>query len=319
MEREKRIIRTAWWAIFGNAILALLKLIIGFFSGSYAVIADGIDSVTDVGSSLIVLLAARVISRPPNIRFPYGYRKADTIAAKVLSFIIFFAGAQLAYSTIRFLATQSPVDTPSTLAIWVTILSIAGKGILAITLITNGRKADSPMLLANGRNMRNDILISVSVLVSLLFSILQQKPIADLIIALAISAFIMIEAVKIFMKSNIDLMDGIDDPDLYSRLFDAVKDVEGAHHPHRVRARKIGSYYMVNLDIEVNPDLSVKAAHEIARNVENSIKSSLKNIYDVMVHVEPLGNREADEKYGISESELKNIKNKYDHPRNVHV
>ena len=319
MEREKSIIRTSWWAIAGNVILALLKLIVGFLSGSYAVIADGIDSVTDIGSSLIVLLAARVISRPPNIRFPYGYRKADTIATKVLSFVIFFAGAQLAYSTVRFLVTQSQVATPSRLAVWVTLISIVGKGILAIMLISRGRKVDSPMLLANGRNMRNDILISVSVLLSLLFSIYQQKPIADLIIALAISAFIMIEAVRIFLKSHIDLMDGIDDPELYSRLFDAVNQVEGAHHPHRVRARKIGSYYMVNLDVEVSPDLSVKAAHEIAKNVENSIKSSLKNIYDVMVHVEPLGNRESDEKYGISESDLKKLKNKYDHPRNVHV
>ena len=77
-------------------------------------------------------------------------------------------------------------------------------------------------------------------------------------------------------------MDGIDDTELYGQLFDAVNSVEGAHHPHRVRARKIGNYYMVNLDIEVDPDLSVKEAHEIAKRVEESLKSSLKNIYDIM-------------------------------------
>ena len=87
-------------------------------------------------------------------------------------------------------------------------------------------------------------------------------------------------------------------------LFEAVNSVEGAHNPHRVSARKIGNHYMVNLDIEVDPDLSVKEAHDIARNVEKSIKSNLKNIYDVMVHVEPLGNQEEDEKYGITESEI---------------
>ena len=107
------------------------------------------------------------------------------------------------------------------------------------------------------------------------------------------------------MKTNIDLMDGIDDTGLYNQLFEAVRMVEGAENPHRVRARKIGYHYMVNLDIEVNSFLSVKEAHEIARNVENSIKANLPNIYDVMVHVEPLGNEEEDEKYGITESEIK--------------
>ena len=106
------------------------------------------------------------------------------------------------------------------------------------------------------------------------------------------------------MKSNIDLMDGIDDTEVYDKLFESVRAVEGAHHPHRVRARKIGHYYMINLDIEVDPDLPVRDPHEIAKNVENSIKTRLRNIYDVMVHVEPLGNLEEDEKYGITEKEI---------------
>ncbi len=310
MKRETIIIRTSWWAIAGNASLALLKLVIGFISGSFAVIADGIDSVTDIGSSLVVLLAARIISRPPNVRFPYGYKKADTLATKVLSFVIFFAGAQLAYSTIRILITGAVMATPSVLAIWVTLVSMAGKVILALLLYRKGKKVNSPMLITNGRNMRNDILISLSVLISLLFAIWQQEPLVDRLIALAISAFIMIEAVRIFMKSNIDLMDGIDDTELYCQLFEAVKQVEGAHHPHRVRARKIGHYYMVNLDIEVEPTLSVREAHQIAQRVEESLKAALPNVYDVMVHVEPLGNREVNEKYGITESEIKNHKNK---------
>ena len=91
MTREQKIIRASWWAIIGNALLAFLKLTAGFISGSFAVIADGIDSVSDIASSLVVLLAARIMARPPNMRFPYGYNKADTVATKVLSFLIFFA------------------------------------------------------------------------------------------------------------------------------------------------------------------------------------------------------------------------------------
>lgn len=304
MQREKEIIRVSWLAIVGNGLLAGLKLVVGFVSGSYAVIADGIDSASDIASSLVVLLAAMIITRPPNVKYPYGYKKADTVATRVLAFVIFFAGAQLAYSTIRILAGDAVMETPTLLAVWITLISIGGKLALTLVLFRTGRKVDSPMLTANAKNMRNDILISFSVLISLLFTILMQEPLIDRIIALAISVFIMYEAAKIYLKSNVDLMDGIDNTEVYCNLFEAVKMVQEAHNPHRVRARKIGSYYMINLDIEVDPDLSVKEAHEIARNVENSIKGNLKNIYDVMVHVEPLGNLEEDEQFGIKESDI---------------
>jgi cation diffusion facilitator family transporter len=304
MSREQKIIRASWWAIIGNALLAFLKLAAGFISGSFAVIADGIDSVSDIASSMVVLLAAKIMARPPNMRFPYGYNKADTVATKVLSFVIFFAGAQLAWSSIRILVTGDSVETPGKLAIWVTLISIAGKLILTLLLNRSGKKTESTMLLANARNMRNDILLSLSVLISLIFSIALKEPLIDRVIALLISVFIMYEGFRIFMKTNIDLMDGIDNTEVYNELFESIHAVEGAHNPHRVRARKIGHYYMVNLDIEVDPELPVKEAHDIARNVEESIKSNLHNIYDVMVHVEPLGNSEEDEKYGITETEF---------------
>jgi len=306
MTREKTIIRASLWAVAINAVLAALKLSVGFISGSYAVIADGIDSATDIATSLVVLLAARIINKPPNIRFAYGYQKADTLAAKILSFVIFFAGAQLAWSSVHVLFGESATETPSTLAIWVTLISIAGKLLLTSLLHRTGKKVESPMLMANARNMRNDILISLSVLISLVFTIWFDQPLIDRIIALIISVFIMVSAFKIFMKSNIDLMDGIDDPGLYKDLFEAVRQVEGAHNPHRVRARKIGYHYMINLDIEVNGFLSVREAHEIARKVEKSIKSNLRNVYDVMVHVEPVGNEEVDEKFGVSETDIDN-------------
>ena len=306
MTRYQKIIRTSWWAIIGNGLLAVLKLVIGFISGSFAVLADGIDSATDIGSFVVVLVAARYMTKPPNVRFPYGYNKADTIATRILSLFIFFAGAQLAYSSIKILAKGSAIETPALIAIYVTVISIIFKLVLALFLSRAGKKAESQMLVTGAKNMRNDIFISLSVLVSLLFTVILEVPILDCIIALIISGFIIYSAFRIFMKSNIDLMDGIDDPQLYNQLFETVNRVDGAHHPHRVRARKIGNQYIINLDIEVDPDLSVKEAHNIAGNVEHSIKSDLENIYDIMVHVEPLGNLETGEKYGITEKEIEN-------------
>ncbi len=305
-KKNRQIIFASWVSIVGNALLATLKLIVGFISGSFAVIADGIDSSADIISSIVTLVAARVVSKPPNIKFPYGYVKADTVATKVLSMLIFLAGAQLAISTIERLLNNEVAGIPSMIAIYVTLFSMAGKISLSLYLKWVGKKNNSNMFSTMGIHMRNDMLISLAVLIGLLATVLFEVAIIDKIIALVISIFIMVEAIMIFLRSNTELMDGLDDPELYGSLFKAIRKVEGAHNPHRTRARKIGSNYMINLDIEVNPDLSVKEAHDIAKNVEDVIKEDIENVYDVMVHVEPMGNWESDEKYGLSESELKN-------------
>ena len=164
-DRQNIIIRASWIAIIGNALLALLKLIVGFISHSYAVIGDGIDSATDVVSSIVILIAARIIGRPPNIKFPYGYQKVDTIATKVLSFIIFFAGAQLAISTLKILILKEPSIVPSEMAVYVTAVSIIGKIFLSLNLFKAGKKSKSNMLITNAKNMRNDIFISLTDLV----------------------------------------------------------------------------------------------------------------------------------------------------------
>jgi cation diffusion facilitator family transporter len=305
--RRKIIIRASWISIFGNLILAVLKIFLGIVSGSLAVVADGIDSASDIATSLITLFTARLLNRPPNIKFPYGYEKADTVATKALSFIIFFAGAELAISTIRRIISGSIPEAPSLLAIYVTVFSLISKFILSRYLITTGKKNNSAMLEANGKNMRNDVVISLSVLTGLIFTLVLELPILDLITALVVSVWIMIVAFQIFFKTNVELMDGMKDPILYCELFNAVKKVKGAHNPHRVRVRKIGNYHMISMDIEVEPLLHVQDAHEIAKKVEQEIRKNLPNVYDIVVHIEPLGNVEKEEKFGLREKDVEDL------------
>lgn len=303
-KRGNNIIFASWVSIIGNALLALLKLVVGFISGSFAVIADGIDSSADIISSIVTLVAARVVKRPPNVKFSYGYVKADTVATKVLSMLIFLAGAQLAISAVNRLITREVDAVPAMIAIYVTLFSMLGKVLLSLYLKNIGKKSNSNMLVTMGIHMRNDMLISLTVLIGLLATILFNVGIIDKIIALLISIFIMYEAIRIFLRTNTELMDGIEDPELYNKLFEAIKKVDGAHNPHRTRARKVGSRYMVNLDIEVDPDMSVRNAHAIAKKVEDIIKIDIPNIYDVMVHIEPTGNLETDEKFGVTEKDV---------------
>ncbi len=302
--REKKIIKASWVAIIGNLLLSALKIVVGMIAGSYSVVADGIDSASDVLTSLITLFTAHIIGRPPDLKYPYGYYKADTLATKLLAFIIFFAGAQLAISTSDKLLNPIESEIPDSIAIYVILLSIVGKYALAYFLRKTGKSIDSQMLIANARNMQNDVVISISVLIGLTFTYIFELPIVDLITAFLVSIYVMYIAFRIFMQSNRDLMDGIDDPEIYQKIISAAKRIPGVSNPHKIRVRKMAHKYIVAVDIEVDGNISVLDAHSISVQVENEIKNTLVNVYDVIIHAEPIGNDEPNEVYGVSEDKL---------------
>jgi len=309
-KREKQIVRASWGSIGGNALLSVLKIIIGLLAGSLAVVADGIDSAADIIASVLTLYTAHVITRPPNLKYAYGYERADSIASKVLAFIVFFAGAQLAISTFGRLIHPVPREIPSFFAIYVTIASIAGKSTLAWYQSHVGKKTGSLMLQANGRNMLGDVIISCAVLVGLVFTFIFKMPLLDIITALAVSLWIMFVGYRIFMRSSLELMDGVEDASVYERIFAAIAKVEGASNPHRARVRKVGHRYVVNVDVEVDGDISVNKAHLLAHEVEEQIRTALVDVYDVMVHTEPVGDDGTEEKFGISQQNLQKLKKK---------
>jgi cation diffusion facilitator family transporter len=299
-DRYARIARASWLGIVGNGLLSVLKITVGIIAGSFAVISDGVDSANDILTSFVTLISARVSQRQPTARFPYGYTRADTVATKLLSFVIFFAGAELIISSVRHIVVEAPRAVPSSIAIYVTLVSIAAKIYLAYYKISVGRRVNSSMLVADGRNMQNDVIISVAVLVGLLAANILAMPVLDSITALLVSAWIIRVAFKIFMESNTELMDGLHSTRIYDRVFEAVGQIAEAESPHRVRARHVGHLYVIDLDIEVDPSLTVVQAHDIAQRTEETIRRLVPNVYDVVVHVEPRGNTEG-ECFGVSE------------------
>ena len=262
-------------------------------------LGDGIDSATDVIISIVMICTALIMSQPPSKKCVFGYEKAEGIATKILSLVIFYAGVQMLISSIGSIFSEEAKEIPSAIAIYVTIFSIIGKLLLALYQYKQGKKIDSSMLTANAINMRNDVIISSGVLLGLIFTFIFKLPILDSITGLVISLFIIKSSIGIFIDSNVELMDGVKDVNVYNKIFEAVETVPGASNPHRVRSRMIGNLYMITLDIEVNPQITITQAHQIADAVEKSIKSSIDNVYDILVHVEPAGECQTDEKFGI--------------------
>ena len=303
--RRIRIIRrTSWIGILGNGALALIKIILGLLSGSVAVVADGIDSSTDIVTSLITLFTANIISEPPDREHPWGHARAETIATKALSFFIFFAGAQLFISTVENLIEKSIREIPGTWALMATGISILGKIILALNKYSAGKRTKSSMLMADAKNMQNDIILSLSVLAGLGATYLFKMPLIDMITGLLISLLIMKSAYVLFMETSVELMDSVSDHSVYTTVFDAAIATPGVINPHRARIRKLNNLYDIDLDIEVSASLSLKEAHIIAVRVEENIKAALPDIFDIMVHVEPEGNVESDEQFGLKPEDV---------------
>ena len=121
--------------------------------------------------------------------------------------------------------------------------------------------------------------------------------------ALILSVWIMFIAVRLFRETSIVLMDGILEPEIYDKVISAVKMVDGVKNPHRIRIRKMSYMYIVDIDIEVDEDMTVLDSHKLGIEVERNIMEHVKNIYDVMLHIEPIGNVESNERFGVSENE----------------
>jgi cation diffusion facilitator family transporter len=180
INKKARMIKIAsLTAMFGNTLLAAAKIWVGIYSGSHAVIGDGIDSSMDVVIAIMSLVVARIISRPADETHPWGHGRAETVATALLSCMLFFAGAQLMLNSGREIIMGIPREVPSMPALIVTIVSIAGKLLLAWSLYMFGNKASSPMLKANAKNMSADVLLSAGVLVGLGFSMFFNIGIID--------------------------------------------------------------------------------------------------------------------------------------------
>jgi cation diffusion facilitator family transporter len=298
-KRIKLVQKASIIALVGNALLASLKLAIGFLSGSLAVVSDGVDSATDVAIAVMNLVAARIAAQPGDREHPYGHTRAETIATAALAFIVFFAGAQLFIGAAGSLLKGEAATMPGIAALVVTAVSIIGKLLLAWSQFAYGKRSGSALLLANGTNMRGDVVTSAAVLLGLGLGYLLGVPILDRILALLVSLWIIRNAIGIFMEANEELMDGSTDHGPYAEVFTAVSSVPEAGNPHRTRIRRLGGLLVVDMDIEVEPGKTVREAHEVAVRVEKAIKCRLPEVYDVIVHVEPRGNLEEDERFGL--------------------
>lgn len=295
--------RVALIALFTNLALAVVKVVIGTLFKSMAVLADGIDTSTDILTSSTVLVATIVSKRPPDRGHPWGHQKAENIGAKIVSFVIFYAGVSLLVESAGRLLTRNYGVIHGGLPLLAATLSVVGKSFLFFIELAVGRRYKSRVMVAEAKNMRNDIALSGLVFIGVALNkvgLAWMDPLVGLLMSLAILKV----AWEVFEENVHDLMDGLREEEMwiYEKVFEACRKCN-ASNPHKVRVRKVGPRFDISLDIELDENMTVREAHEITKCIKAELLES-RDVYDVVIHVEPHGNEES-EPFGLREDERK--------------
>lgn len=305
-KRAVLIKRASLIALAGNALLCAVKLFFALRSHSLAVLGDGIDSLTDVLGAFTTLAVSKIIVRPGDSEHPWGHSRAETIAAFGISFIVFFAGAELVLQSARHIVLKESAPTVQSLALIASGISVVFKTMLMCVERYFFARTASPAVRATALNMQADIVLSSGIFVGIFLSSVLGMPILDPLCALFVGLWVIKNAFVLFKDLNRELMDGNRDSSLYQALFDAAKSVPGVTNPHKARIRRMASALDIDLDIEVNPAMSVYDAHELAEQVEEKIRERIHDVYDIVIHIEPSGSEthQRKEPFGLSPQNL---------------
>jgi cation diffusion facilitator family transporter len=281
--------RIALASIAVSAALAALKISVGIRANSTAVVSDGFESASDVLSSSIVLIGLVVAARPPDEDHPYGHGRFEILTALFVGAILFATGALVCYHSVQ--RALDVTHAPEFFAVWPLLISIVCKSVLWSLKRAYGRRMRSEALLADSSNDAVDVLSAAVALTGLSITLFDPKRFVafDHIGGFGVGIVVIILGVRIMRDTVLQLMDTMPDEAMLDQIRGVALQVPGALGIEKCRARKTGMKYHVDLHLEVDPNLTVQASHEIATQVRIVIKESLDWVADVLVHVEPHG------------------------------
>ena len=291
-ERLEKSLSGARAGIIVNCLLSLLKGMAGIMAGSFAMMADALHSFADIVTSAVVYVGIKVASKPPDEQHPYGHGKAEAIASKVVSLLIILAGLNVAFFSARALFVTSP-PAPGFAALWAALLSIVVKERLFRYTYKMGEESKCKALLANAYDHRSDALSSVAALIGIggaRLGLLFDRPqlfILDPLAGLVVSVFIVRVGWKIAKEATNELMDCQADPELTAELKILIQTVAGVSELHSIRIRSAGPNLLVDVEIGVVENITVKAGHDVAKAVKQQLMAGKEQIADVLVHVNP--------------------------------
>ncbi len=271
--------------ILGNLFLFIIKIIVAVMSKSQAMLADSINSGTDILSSLMTLIGGKLAAEAPDKGHNYGHAKAEYVFSLIISLIMGYLAIKIAWDGAVSLIDKNVFEI-SWYLILVCIITMVTKFLLYLYTHKIGEKNDDILILANAQDHKNDILVTASVLVGVIAAIFKIYWL-DGIIAICIATRIFYVAIDFFVQSYTVLIDrSMDDVEI-KEIESIIKTYKNIDHIDRITSKSTGKSFIVIVKVSVDGNMTVNESHQIAGKLKADIMK-LKNVYDVVVHINPV-------------------------------
>lgn len=279
--------RTTLVGVVLNLFLALIKVTTGVVGHSYALIADGIESTADIFSSLVTYTGLRIASNPPDDCHPYGHGKAESLAGLVVALALLGAAGLIAYQAVQ--EIRSSHTPPEWFTLPVLVLVVISKLVLSRVVERRGRALGSVAVKGDAWHHMSDALTSLAAFVGISLALIGGEgwESADDWAALAACGVIVFNGARLARTALHEVMDGSVEPEFVEHMRLLAGEVEGVHEIEKVRVRKSGVAYLMDIHVHVDGNLSVTRGHEIGGAVKTHLMRTDARVKDVVVHVEP--------------------------------
>lgn len=287
MTNEQNAIRTTYFSIAGNTCLAVIKGLAGVFGNSYALIADAIESTTDIFASFLVLFGIKYANRPADKNHPYGHGRAEPLITFLVVGFLITSATIIAYESIINIGT--PHDLPKVWTLFILIPLIVWKEISFRLVMKKAKETNSSSLKADAWHHRSDAITSIAALIGISISLYFGKgyETADDWAALFASGFILYNSYKIFRPALGEIMDEHLYDDLVAEIRKIALTVEGVVATEKCLIRKAGMNYHVDLHATVPANITVKNGHDIAHKLKDTLRNEIPQLGHVLIHIEP--------------------------------
>jgi cation diffusion facilitator family transporter len=287
MTSEKIAIKTTCFSILGNICLAIIKGLAGFFGNSYALIADAIESTTDVVASFLVLFGLKYASKPADDNHPYGHGRIEPLITFLVVGFLITSATIIAIQSIKNIRTVQ--DAPESWTLWVLGAIILWKETSFRFVIKKSKETKSSSLKADAWHHRSDAITSVAAFIGISIALIfgEGFEAADDWAALFAAGFIFYNSYLIFRPALGEIMDEHFYDELIQNIRQVASKVEGVVATEKCFIRKAGMKFHVDLHASVNAHISVKEGHDIAHHLKDTLKKEIPELGHILIHIEP--------------------------------
>ena len=292
MDRTAKVTLVTLIGSVVNIILTVFKIIAGVLGRSTAMIADGIHSLSDLLSDIVVIVFVKISAKGRDKDHDYGHGKFETFATLIISLMLIVVAVNLmsgGINKIRLILDGGEVSSPGMIALWAAVASIVLKEILYRYTIIQGRALNSPMMIANAWHHRSDAFSSVGSLLGIAGAIFlgDKFVILDPITGCVISIFILVMAVKMSVPAIKELLDVSLPDDVEEKIEATAKSVKGVVDLHELKTRREGPGIIMEGHLVMDSEISLKEAHDISKKVEDALRKEFGSETQISLHLEP--------------------------------